>query len=42
MLSRKTKKRNWQVYSEVLAELGEDERAAAAQKKGEMAHEAGA
>ena len=42
VLSRKTKKRNWQVYSGVLAELGEDERAAAAQKKGEMAYEAGA
>ena len=42
VLSRKTRKRNWQVYSEVLAELGEDERAAAARKQGEMAHEAGA
>jgi tetratricopeptide (TPR) repeat protein len=42
VLSRKTRKRNWQVYSEVLAELGEDERAAAARQQGEMAHEAGA
>lgn len=42
VLSRKTKKKNWDVYSEVLAELGETERAASARKQGEMAHETGA
>jgi tetratricopeptide (TPR) repeat protein len=42
VLSRKSRKRNWEVYSEVLAELGETERAAAARKQGEMAQEAGA
>jgi tetratricopeptide (TPR) repeat protein len=41
VLSRKTKKRNWQIYSEVLAELGESERAAAALKQAQLAHEAG-
>jgi tetratricopeptide (TPR) repeat protein len=39
---RRTKKRNWQLYSELLAELGETERAAAARKQGELALEAGA
>jgi hypothetical protein len=42
VLSRRTRKRNWQLYSELLAELGETERAAAAQRQGEMAQETGA
>jgi tetratricopeptide (TPR) repeat protein len=42
VLSRRTKKRNWQLYSELLAELGETERSAAARKQGEMAPESGA
>jgi tetratricopeptide (TPR) repeat protein len=42
VLSRKTKKRNWELYSAVLAELGETEQAAAACKQGEAAPEAGA
>jgi hypothetical protein len=41
VLSRRTRKRNWQIYSELLAELGESERAAAALKQAELAHEAG-
>jgi tetratricopeptide (TPR) repeat protein len=41
VLSRKTRKRNWLIYSEVLAELGESERAAAALRQAELAHEAG-
>jgi tetratricopeptide (TPR) repeat protein len=40
--SRPTRKRNWQLYSELLAELGESERAAAARKQGERAPEPGA
>lgn len=42
VLSRKSRKRNWQVYAELLAELGEPENALAARKHGEAAHEAGA
>ncbi len=42
VLSRKSKKKNWQVYSELLTELGETKLAAEASKHGEMAHEAGA
>jgi len=42
VLSRKSRKRNWEVYAELLAELGESERAAAARKQGETAQEAGA
>jgi hypothetical protein len=41
VLSRKTKKRNWEIYSQVLAELGESEHAAAALKQAERAREAG-
>ena len=42
VLARKTKKRNWQVYAELLNELGETERAQAARRQGEIAPEAGA
>lgn len=42
VLSRGTRRGNWQSYSEVLALLGESEHAAAARKHGEMAPEAGA
>jgi tetratricopeptide (TPR) repeat protein len=42
VLSRGTRKRNWQSYSEVLTSLGETERAEAARKHGEIAPEAGA
>jgi hypothetical protein len=41
-LSRSTRRRNWELYAEVLAELGESERAAAARQRGESAPEAGA
>jgi tetratricopeptide (TPR) repeat protein len=40
--SRRSRKRNWEVYAALLAELGETERAAAARRQGEMAPEAGA
>jgi hypothetical protein len=40
--ARSTKKRNWQVYAELLSALGETERAAAARKQSERAPEAGA
>jgi predicted Zn-dependent protease len=40
--SRPTKKRNWQTYAQMLAALGESERAAEARKRGEAAVEAGA
>ena len=42
VLSRGTKKKNWQDYAKVLAALGEAERAEAAKKQAEIAHEAGA
>jgi tetratricopeptide (TPR) repeat protein len=42
VMSRKSKKRNWQVYAELLAELGETDRAAAARKQAEAAREVGA
>ena len=42
VLSRGTKKKNWQDYAKVLAALGEAERAEAASKQAEIAHEAGA
>ena len=42
VLSRGTKKRNWQEYAKVLAALGEAERAEAARKQAEFAPEAGA
>ena len=42
VLSRGTRKRNWQEYSKVLAALGESERAEAARKQAEIAPEAGA
>jgi tetratricopeptide (TPR) repeat protein len=42
VLSRGTRKGNWQSYAEVLAALGETERAAAARARGELAPEAGA
>jgi tetratricopeptide (TPR) repeat protein len=40
--ARTTKKRNWQVYAEVLSALGETERATAARKQSERAPETGA
>ncbi len=42
VLSRATKKKNWQIYADVLAELGEGERAAAARRQSDTAPEAGA
>jgi hypothetical protein len=42
VLSRSTRKGNWQSYAEVLAALGETERAEAARKHAETAPEAGA
>ena len=42
VLSRGTRKANWQSYAEVLAALGETERADAARKQAEVAPEAGA
>jgi len=42
VLSRGTRKRNWQEYSKVLDALGEAERAEAARKQAEIAPEAGA
>lgn len=42
VLSRATKKKNWQEYSKVLAALGDAERAEAARKQGEIANEVGA
>jgi tetratricopeptide (TPR) repeat protein len=42
VLSRSTKKKNWQEYSKVLAALGETEHAEAARKQGDIAPEAGA
>jgi tetratricopeptide (TPR) repeat protein len=42
VLSRGTRKRNWQEYSKVLATLGEVERAEAALKQAEIAPESGA
>ena len=42
VLSRGTRKRNWQDYSKVLAALGETENAEAARKHAELAPEAGA
>jgi hypothetical protein len=42
VLTRSTKKKNWQEYSNVLAALGEAERAEAARKQAEIVHEAGA
>jgi tetratricopeptide (TPR) repeat protein len=40
--ARSTKKRNWQVYAEVLSALGETERASAARKQAQIVPEAGA
>ncbi len=42
VMSRGTKKGNWNTYAEVLAKLGETEHAAQARKHSEIAHEAGA
>jgi tetratricopeptide (TPR) repeat protein len=42
VLSRATRKRNWQAYSDVLAALGETERAEAARQQAARAPEAGA
>jgi tetratricopeptide (TPR) repeat protein len=42
VLSRGTRKRNWEAYAALLDELGESERAAAARRQGETAPEAGA
>ena len=42
VLSRGTKKGNWQSYAKVLTALGETEHADQAQKHGEIAHEVGA
>lgn len=42
VLSRKSRRRNWQVYADVLAELGEGENAEAARRQSEIAPEAGA
>ncbi len=42
VLTRSTKKKNWQEYSNVLAALGEAERAEAARKQAEIVHEVGA
>ena len=41
VLNRGTRKGNWQTYAEVLTDLGETERAAAARKRAEMAPEIG-
>jgi len=42
VLSRGTRKRNWQEYAKVLAAMGENKQAEAAKKQAEMAPEAGA
>ena len=42
VLSRGTRKGNWRSYAEILAALGETERAAAARRQGELAPEVGA
>ncbi len=42
VLSRGTRKQNWQDYAKVLAALGETERAEAARKQAGIAHESGA
>jgi uncharacterized protein HemY len=42
VLSRGSRKKNWQEYAKVLAALGETKHAEAARKQGDIAHEAGA